>query len=116
MFVADLGDVRGCPRQSSAQRAGIKSGVALPVMMYGRVAGALDFLIDEKITLSDSRKEALRSVGRLISAALERVDQQVKLDAAKRDLEQKVNELMKVARAAADGHSGDQVDPARGAA
>ena len=103
VFVDDLGDVRGCPRQTAAQRAGIKSGVALPVMMYGKVVGALDFLIDAKVTLSDARQEALRSVGRLISAALERVDQQVRLDASKRDLEQKVNELMTVARAAADG-------------
>ena len=103
VFVADLGDVRGCPRQSTAQRAGVKSGAALPVILYGKVVGALDFLVTEKVTISESRQEALRSVSRLISAALERVDQQVKLDAAKRDLELKVAELMRVARAAADG-------------
>src|SRR5262249_15905349 len=103
VFVDDLSEVRGCPRQSAAQRAGVKSGAALPVMMHGRVVGALAFLINDKISLSDYGKEALGSVSRLISSALEQVDQQVKLDHAKRDLEQKVNELMKVARSAADG-------------
>ncbi len=101
--VSDLGEVRNCPRQGAAQRSGIKSGVALPVIMNGRVVGALDFLLTEKVDLSDARQEALRNVGRLISTALERVEQQTRLDAAKRDLEHKVGELMRVARAAADG-------------
>jgi methyl-accepting chemotaxis protein len=103
VYVADLSEVRGCPRQGVAGRVGIKSGVAMPVMLRGHVVGALDFLLNEKVTLSDSRQEALRSVGRLISAALDRVDQQVRLDIMKRDLELKVNALMKVASAAAGG-------------
>jgi methyl-accepting chemotaxis protein len=103
VFVPNLGELRGCPRSSAAQRAGLKTGIAVPILLGGRVVGVLDFLMGESITLSDTRQEALRSVGRLVSAALERVDQQVRLDHAKRDLEQKVSELMKVARAAADG-------------
>ena len=51
----------------------------------------------------ESRLDALRNVGRLVSTALERVDQQAKIDQAKRDLETKVNQLMKAAKAAAEG-------------
>lgn len=101
--VDDLGEVRNCPRQHVAQRAGIKTGVAMPVTLHGKVIGALDFLLTDKVKLSDERQEALRNVGRLIASALERVDQQMRLDAAKKDLEHKVNELMRVARTAADG-------------
>ena len=42
-------------------------------------------------------------MGRLVSSALERVDQQTRIDQAKKDLETKVNQLMKVAKAAAEG-------------
>ena len=63
----------------------------------------MDFFTEERITPSESRLDALRNVGRLVSNALERVDQQAKIDQAKRDLETKVNQLMKAAKAAAEG-------------
>ena len=47
----------------------------------------MDFFTEERITLSEGRLDALRNVGRLVSSALERVDQQTKLDLAKKDLE-----------------------------
>ena len=63
----------------------------------------MDFFTEERINPSASRLDALRNVGRLVSTALERVDQQARIDQAKKDLEAKVNQLMKVARAAAEG-------------
>ena len=60
-----------------------------------RVFGTMDFFTEERVTLSERRLDALRNVGRLVSSALERVDQQVKMDLAKKDLETKVNQLMR---------------------
>ena len=70
----------------------------------------MDFFTEERINPSESRLDALRNVGRLVSTALERVDQQAKIDQAKKDLEAKVNQLMKVARAAAEGDLTVDVD------
>jgi methyl-accepting chemotaxis protein len=103
MFVADLGEMKGCSRAPVARRSGLKSGVAFPIMLGGRVFGTMDFFTEERTTPSESRLDALRNVGRLVSTALERVDQQLRIDQAKKDLEAKVSQLMKVAKAAAEG-------------
>ncbi len=103
VFVPDLGEMRSCSRAPAARRGGLKSGVCMPILLGGRVAGTMDFFTQERLTLSDARIDVLRNVGRLVSQALERVDQQNRIDHAKRDLEAKVNEIMKVARAASDG-------------
>jgi methyl-accepting chemotaxis protein len=104
VFVPDLGEMKTCSRAPVARRSGLKSGVCFPIQMGGRVLGTMDFFTEERITPSESRLDALRNVGRLVSSALERVDQQTRLDQAKKDLETKVSQLMKVARAAAEGN------------
>jgi methyl-accepting chemotaxis protein len=103
VFVPDLGELKTCSRAPVARRSGLKSGVAIPIMLGNQVQGTMDFFTEEKVTLSDGRLEALRNVGRLVSSALQRVDQQARMDEAKKDLEQKVNQLMTVAKAAAAG-------------
>jgi methyl-accepting chemotaxis protein len=103
VFVPDLGEMKSCSRAPVARRAGLKSGVCFPIILGSRVYGTMDFLTEERITLSEGRLDALRNVGRLVSSALERVDQQTKMDVAKKDLESKVNQLLKVAKAASDG-------------
>jgi methyl-accepting chemotaxis protein len=104
MFVPDLGEMKTCSRAPSARRGGLKAGVCFPILVGGRVVGTMDFLTEERITPSESRLDALRNIGRLVSSALERVDQAAKLDAAKKDLETKVNQLMKVAKSASEGN------------
>ena len=103
VFVPDLGEMKGWSRASVARQSGLKSGVCFPIMLGNRVYGTMDFFTEDVIKPSESRLDALRNVGRLVSSALERVDQQTRIDQAKRDLETKVNELMKVAKAAAEG-------------
>ncbi len=110
VFVSDLGDMKTCSRAPVARRSGLKSGVCFPILIGGRVLGTMDFLTEEKITPSESRLDALRNVGRLVSSALERVDQQNRLDESKKDLESKVNQLMRVARAASEGDLTVKVD------
>ncbi|APW61595.1 methyl-accepting chemotaxis protein [Paludisphaera borealis] len=114
IFVPDIGEMKGCSRAPVAKRGGLKSGVCFPVLLGGRVIGTMDFFTEERITPSASRLDALRNVGRMVSGALERVDQQTRIDQAKRELEARVKELMNVARAAAEGdltiavaHQGD---------
>jgi methyl-accepting chemotaxis protein len=103
-FLTEFAEQRNFPRALAAHRAGLHTSVALPITLHGQVCGAIDFFSTTTIPLSDARREALRSISRLVSSALERVDQQVRLDEAKRDLEAKVNQLMKVAQAAAQGN------------
>ena len=103
VFVPDLGDMKTCSRAPVAKRSGLKSGVCFPIMLNGKMIGTMDFFTEERITPSASRLDALRNVGRLVSSAMEKVDQQARMDQAKKDLEAKVNQLMKVARAAAEG-------------
>jgi methyl-accepting chemotaxis protein len=103
VFVPDLSEMKTCSRAPAARRSGLKSGVCFPIMMGGRVIGTMDFLTEERINPSPARLDALRNVGRLVSGALERVEQQIRLDQSKKELEAKVNELMKAARTAAAG-------------
>jgi methyl-accepting chemotaxis protein len=104
VFVPDLGEMKTCSRSPVARRSGLKAGICFPIMLGNRVLGTMDFLTEEKITPSEGRLDALRNVGRLVSSALERVEQQTRLDQAKKDLETKILQLMKVAKAASEGN------------
>ncbi len=104
VFAPDLGEMKTCSRAPAARRGGLRSGICFPIMIGGRVVGTMDFLTEDKITPSESRLDAVRNVGRLVSAALERVEHQTELDRAKKDLEIKVNQLLKVARSASEGN------------
>ncbi|MCX6587330.1 MAG: GAF domain-containing protein [Acidobacteria bacterium] len=73
VFVEDLGTVVDCPRRESALRLGVKSGVALPLLLNGNVLGTLDFFVLTRYVPSNERMEALRNVSRLISRAIERL-------------------------------------------
>jgi methyl-accepting chemotaxis protein/GAF domain-containing protein len=71
--VADLAEVTDCCRREPAQRAGVKSGICFPIMVAGQVAGTMDFFTLETLQPSPERLNALRNVGQLVSAAIERV-------------------------------------------
>ncbi|MFN9265961.1 MAG: GAF domain-containing protein, partial [Acidobacteriota bacterium] len=73
VFVEDLGTMVDCPRRESAMRLGVKSGVALPLLLNGNVLGTLDFFVLTRYVPSNERMEALRNVSRLISRAMERL-------------------------------------------
>ena len=103
VVASDLADTRVLQRGGSAQRAKLKSAVCLPIVRNGIVVSALEFFSEQAITPSENRLETLRNVGRLVSSAVERTYQQTQIDLSKRDLEIKVNQLMKVAQAAALG-------------
>jgi GAF domain-containing protein len=73
IFVPDLADVVDCVRAPAAARAGIVSGVCMPVLLDGRLVGTLDFFSDRRLELSPSRTAVLTAVCEVVSGALSQV-------------------------------------------
>src|SRR5690606_9471492 len=73
VFVDDLGDLPDCVRAPAAQRAGVRSGVCFPLLEGGVVTGTMDFFATERLELSGQRLDTLRTIGVLVSQAIERV-------------------------------------------
>ena len=73
-FVKDLGSVNDCPRQPAAIHAGVKSGIAFPILVGGDVIGVMDFFSTSVLTLSDDRLNTLRSISKLVSQAMYRLE------------------------------------------
>lgn len=78
-FTPDIGQMTDCCRAPAAQRAGVKSGVCFPIIVRGQVQGTMDFFALETLTPSSERLDTLRSVGRLVSAALERLERETEM-------------------------------------
>ncbi|GMA39887.1 hypothetical protein GCM10025883_19320 [Mobilicoccus caccae] len=72
VFEPDIGLVTDCVRAPAAQRAGVKSGVSMPIVVAGKVVGTIDFFALREIILSADRENALRNTARLLSSAIER--------------------------------------------
>jgi methyl-accepting chemotaxis protein len=88
VFVPDLSQVRDCSRAPAAQRAGIKTAVCFPIISEGKVIGTMDFMATEAVDLSDEWKDALRGIGRLVSARFVRLEAEFKREAMNKSLEQ----------------------------
>ncbi|HET9420225.1 MAG TPA: methyl-accepting chemotaxis protein [Nocardioides sp.] len=103
VFVEDIGEVTDCVRAPVAQRVGVKSGVCLPIMMQGSVVGTMDFFTTEVLHPSEQRLSALRNVGRLVSQAVERIQQEVADREEAAEVARKVELVLEVVRAASEG-------------
>ncbi|MGB9470355.1 MAG: methyl-accepting chemotaxis protein [Candidatus Acidiferrum sp.] len=101
-FVEDLADLKDCVRAPVARRAGVKSAIAFPVQMGGKLAGTMDFFSLET-QLSPQRMEALRNVGRIVSGAFERIATAGNEQREQLVLREKVNNILEVVQAAAKG-------------
>lgn len=102
-FVEDLSELRDCVRGPIALRAGVKAGVAIPLVVAGAVVGTIDCFSIERMKLSTARVDALRSVGRTISQAFERLANAERERLAQEDLKHKVDGMLDVVKAAAAG-------------
>ncbi len=67
VYVDDLGDLTDCSRATVARRAGIRSGIALPILSDIEVLGTLDFFADQGKRITEAIQEALRTIVRLAS-------------------------------------------------
>nr|WP_305076311.1 GAF domain-containing protein [Quadrisphaera sp. RL12-1S] len=87
VFVTDIGDVTDCVRAPEAKRSGVHSGVCFPLFSGGAVVATMDFFTTETVELSAGRLDALRSIGALVSQALERVVETERRGQADQDVE-----------------------------
>ena len=74
LFTRDIGEMTDCVRAPIAQRAGVKSGLAFPIIVNGEVAGTMDFFATETLDPTPGRLDALRSVGAMVSQCLQRLN------------------------------------------
>ena len=95
VFVEDLAQVTDCVRAPAAQRAGVKSGVCLPIMVRGEVVGTMDFFATRTLSLSPGREDALRNTAFLLGQAMERYSDAEKLETAGRQLLESITEVEK---------------------
>jgi GAF domain-containing protein len=93
VFVEDLAQVTDCVRAPAAQRAGVKSGVCLPIMVGGQVVGTMDFFATTTLTLSEGREDALRNTAFLLGQAMERFAGAERLERAGRELLESIVEV-----------------------
>lgn len=104
LFVAeDIGEMKDCPRAPIAQRAGVKTGMALPIIANGQVVATIDCFSMTRLTVSPARADAIRSVGRVISQAFEKLEAADRERRAQTDLRSKVESLLEVVKAATTG-------------
>jgi GAF domain-containing protein len=93
LFVPDLGEMTDCVRAPAAQRAGVKSGVALPLLVRGTVVGTMDFFSADVLQeLSDSRAAALRNAAHLVAEAMQRIEEANRISAAGAELVTSIEE------------------------
>jgi GAF domain-containing protein len=99
VFVEDIGDVSDCVRAPEAKRSGVRSGVCFPLFSGGAVVATMDFFTSETVELSAGRLDVLRSIGALVSQALERLAETDCRDQAGQDVEAVNSVLRTVSRA-----------------
>ncbi|RBY74390.1 chemotaxis protein [Blastococcus sp. TF02-09] len=93
VFVEDLAEVTDCVRAPAARRAGVKSGVCLPILVGGQVVGTMDFFATRTLILAPGRQDALRSAAFLLGQALERFEASERLERAGRELLESITEV-----------------------
>jgi GAF domain-containing protein len=93
IFVKDLGELSDCVRAPAAQRAGVKSGICLPLIVHGSVIGTMDFFASQEIDLSESRADALRNTAALVSQALQRIRETSRIASAGTELVTSIEEV-----------------------
>jgi GAF domain-containing protein len=73
VFAPDLAEVTDCVRAPVARRAGVQSGVCLPVIVAGDVVATMDFFATERVTPSQSRLDCLSTVADILGQTLTRL-------------------------------------------
>src|SRR5262249_4938944 len=96
-----------------ALRAGVKSGVCIPILVGGNFFGTMDFFALEALSPSPERLDALRSVGRLMTGAIERIQIAEREKELNEHLRDNVDRLLTVVNLAARGDLTKEI-PVRG--
>lgn len=73
VFAKDLAEVTDCVRAPSARKAGVKSGIAFPIIVAGEVIGTMDFFTMVEIELTQSRADIFKNISSILSSTLTRI-------------------------------------------
>jgi methyl-accepting chemotaxis protein len=79
------------------------SGIALPIVVDGSLIGVVEVHATTTLAPTESRIEMLRNLARSASAVIERISARERERLAEEELRSKVNEILGVVNAAADG-------------
>ena len=86
LVVGDLGTVTDCVRAPVAMRAGVQSGVCVPIIIAGEVIGTMDFFALKQFDVGEGRLDALKNVGHLVSSTLARLRDRDRFNASLSEL------------------------------
>ncbi len=77
--VEDLSELGDCCRAPIARRAGVRSGIALPIFQQGQVIGTMDFFSQGNMEVTRTRLDALRMIAGLASDKISKLGEQAEL-------------------------------------
>lgn len=83
----DIGEMVDCPRAAHAKRAGLKSGVALPIVFNEQVQGVIDMFCQTGGPLSAERTATLQFVATLVGRTWEKLSTNNELSKVKSMME-----------------------------
>lgn len=94
--------------EAALYRDGVKTLIALPLVLEQQVVGVMAFLVRRELTLTDSRRDVLRNVAMLLSSSFERMAQVVEMRdlAASAEAVNQVLRRLNVASTAAEAAHG----------
>lgn len=71
----NLGEMTDCVRAPVAKKAGVRSGLALPVLVEEKKIGTLDFFYDKELRFSKEQVELFKIIQKMISEEFHKVEQ-----------------------------------------
>jgi PAS domain S-box-containing protein len=98
VWVAEIQPEPTCPRAECARRSGLRSGLAIPILVRRDVRGVLEFFSNRESAFDDEALKLMAQVGTLIGRALERHRSAALLESAKRQFDQRVTKDQEVLR------------------
>jgi methyl-accepting chemotaxis protein len=101
--VEDMAELTDCSRREAAARSGVRSGIALPLIIEGRVLGTIDFFLTRVFHPSEQTLNALRTIGRLVSEQIHSLERAEAERVANEELRRKVDIILDAVRAARAG-------------
>jgi len=91
------------PRAQAAYNAGLGSAIVFPVVLDEKIVGTMDFFAAEVLEPTARRLEVFRDFGERLSSAIQRISEAEEERIVERELRDKVDVILGVVNAAADG-------------
>ncbi|MDG3008239.1 methyl-accepting chemotaxis protein [Paludisphaera mucosa] len=79
VVIDDPAAARDCGRCTLAARSGIRTALAVPVVVEGRVVATIDFLTTQTAAIGPERREVIRAIGWIASDKIAKLGKQMEL-------------------------------------